>query len=329
MTVKIVQLKETNAPVKVEDEVKNVKVPVKVDEIKAPDAASTHDKEELQVGRYCQARWKKDQTWYNAKILEVLADSVKVKLSNYGNKATVGRDEVVWSPADIPEGEAVDSHVATASLDKEFSLGRTCQARWREDNTWYNAEILAVQKNGVKVKFIDYGNEAMVGKKEVVWSPLSIPEGEAVDCNVAMVTGEEFSLGRHCQARWQEDCTWYNAEILALEGDSVTVRFTDYGNEAVVGREEVVWTPLAIPDGELVDGNVIEAAERKNDQSEVNQEVKEDEEVEIVISGKAVNLEENVGEVKKVMVNKKSKEEGIPIPRDFPSVKPRLVKKIC
>jgi hypothetical protein len=320
--------------VKVEDELKNIKVPVEVDQIKAPDVAATHVKEEFQVGRYCQARWKKDQTWYNAKILEVLADGVKVKFSNYGNKATVGRDEVVWSPADIPEGEAVDSHVATASQDMEFSLGRACQARWREDNTWYNAEILAVQKNGVKVRFIDYGNEAMVGKKEVVWSPLSIPEGEAVDCNVAMVTEEEFSLGRHCQARWREDCTWYNAEILALEGGSVTVRFTDYGNEAVVGRKEVVWTPLSIPEGELVDGNVIEAAEMRNDQSEVNKEVKEDEEIEIVVSGKAVNLEKNVkevgtGEVKKVMVNKKSTEEDNPIQRDFPSVKPRLVKKIC
>ena len=53
---------------------------------------------------------------------------------------------------------------------------------------------------------------------------------------------------------------WYRATIvdtLQDQGDYL-VFFTDYPSEAVVGREEMVESIQEIPQGEMVDGNVVE-----------------------------------------------------------------------
>ena len=57
--------------------------------------------------------------------------------------------------------------------------------------------------------------------------------------------------GRGCVARWEEDDTWYRAEVLSFQEDHLHVVFTDYGNEAEVVRERVRWSQADIPEGEL------------------------------------------------------------------------------
>ena len=134
--------------------------------------------ETCSVGEYCIAYWQKSMTWNNARIKRVEGENVKIKFFNYGTKANVRIADIVWSPTDIPEGEAVDCHVASLKQTEEIPLDRKCQAHWKYDNTWKNAKIIAIQRSGIRVKFSNCGSEEWVKWKKVVWHPVYIPEGE-------------------------------------------------------------------------------------------------------------------------------------------------------
>ena len=65
------------------------------------------------------------------------------------------------------------------------------------------------------------------------------------------VTVEE---GQSCLARWREDGVWYRARVIALGPlKTVSVLFTDYGNEAEVMLEDIVMSASEIPADEEVD----------------------------------------------------------------------------
>ena len=201
--------------------------------------------ETCKVGKYCQAYWHKNQTWNNAKILRVRGQNIKLKFFNYGKKATVRVEGVVWSPAYIPEGEAVDRHVATIKQSKEIPLDQNCQARWRYDSTWYNAKILAVQRSGIRVKLSHFGNKEWVGWEEVVWSPLYIPEGDLVYGNV-----KKTAEGRNGHNEVNQDSNNEGVKEMLNSAKDVPIQW-DFpsinpklvrkmsGNKAVVGREDV------------------------------------------------------------------------------------------
>ena len=60
-------------------------------------------------------------------------------------------------------------------------MGSRCIARWK-DGVWYRAEVKKVQRDGVLVSFIDYGNSATVS--EVVNLFSEIPQTDEYDKNV-------------------------------------------------------------------------------------------------------------------------------------------------
>ena len=59
-------------------------------------------------------------------------------------------------------------------------------------------------------------------------------------------------------ARWDEDGVWYNAVIENIAEDGrIEVTFTDYGNSAIVSREDIVSHAGDIPTDqtEMIDGH--------------------------------------------------------------------------
>ena len=70
-----------------------------------------------------------------------------------------------------------------------------------------------------------------------------------------------LSVGESVLAKWEEeDGVWYNAEVIEIEGKSVSVVFLDYGNTYKTSAKNVVKTFAEIPigdlDEDLVDENV-------------------------------------------------------------------------
>ena len=68
--------------------------------------------------------------------------------------------------------------------DTMRKVGSRCIARWGENGIWYRAEVKEIQRDGVLVLFIDYGNSATVS--EVVNLFLEIPESDEYDEKVKL-----------------------------------------------------------------------------------------------------------------------------------------------
>ena len=54
-------------------------------------------------GDLCIARWVEDEVWYNAEVLEVCEELIRVKYTDYGNTADVGQHFVLERVEEIPE----------------------------------------------------------------------------------------------------------------------------------------------------------------------------------------------------------------------------------
>ena len=75
--------------------------------------------------------------------------------------------------------------------DTTWKVESRCIARW-EDGVWYRAEVKKVQRDGVLVSFIDYGNSATVS--EVVNLFSEIPQSDEYDKNVISCGGGMLPL---------------------------------------------------------------------------------------------------------------------------------------
>ena len=175
-----------------------------------------------------------------------------------------------------------------------WSVGTRCIAKWSEDSVWYHAIIKTVTPTSATVTFTDYGNEDEVQLQDIVSDKDQIPPGQEdfIDEHVAVIDslttptsatdalslsavgdsvpsqapaeGEvelaSWKVGARCIARWSEDSVWYNALISAINPDSATVIFTDYGNEDEVQLQDLVTHKSKIPAGqdELIDEHVTE-----------------------------------------------------------------------
>jgi len=88
-----------------------------------------------------------------------------------------------------------------------------------------------------------------------------------------------WTPGDFCFAKWEEDNIWYNAKVLLYfdAEKKYSVQFTDYGNEDLVGTNNMVKKCTDIPEGELIDDYVLGAFEVKKPENELAEpETKED-----------------------------------------------------
>ena len=157
-------------------------------------------------------------------------------------------------------------------------------ARLNMDQTWYNAEILKIEKNYCTALFTSYGNQEIVNHvvrcvdlipkedfiDEHVLVTEPVPEQGSLETHIAKEAlamgaahdngaAEQKDILEHAEfvlARWTEDNTWYRAQILTREENSCTVMFYDYGNTDSVARSNIVLTPCKIPAADLKDENI-------------------------------------------------------------------------
>ena len=75
--------------------------------------------------------------------------------------------------------------------DITWKVGSRCIARW-EDGVLYRTEVKKVQRDGVLVLFIDYGNSAIVSEGVNLFS--EIPQSDEYDKNVISCGGGMLPL---------------------------------------------------------------------------------------------------------------------------------------
>jgi len=187
-----------------------------------------------------------------------------------------------------------------------------CIACWSEDNVWYNASIEREEAPGVYlVIFTDYGNQESVTADRILYSANEIPvdQRDMLDENVNVLSGEisctivtqgkvssrvvspkkqQHTVGMSVIARWDEDGVWYNAVIENISVDGrIQVIFIDYGNTAVVSRENIVGDARDIPEDqtEMIDECVrTTLAEVSSDEKSLETHHNQKDKAEIIIS---------------------------------------------
>ena len=332
----------------------------------------------FQVGANILAKWEEDSVWYRASVTEHKAGGgYEVLFTDYGNTTELSEENIVPRVEDVPVEEVdmidenvpivpkpslvmekrvsssqepekessssksstptpiaktessaprkfkVDEDVEKADENvhdkeeintgrkppvemnkntKEFVVGDSCVARWSEDETWYNAQIMEITGETCRVIFLDYGNEDEISRGNIVTDVRDIPKTDAIDENVIVetastvtetVTEEKkhkdlFNIGDNSFAMWSEDNVWYRAQILENHGKGrYQVLFLDYGNEASVSGDRIVKNIGDIPPDQSRDVNldlIDEEAARKSSESE-KQNVEENFEISTSTSG--------------------------------------------
>ena len=188
----------------------------------------------LKVGASCFAKWSEDGVFYNAIIQNINGDdTVEVLFIDYGNVDNVRLDEVVLHRHEIPIDAALDENI----IDVKIELVQ------EED-----ADV----PTPVKIENTNVSDE----EKRIYLSASAIKD----ELSFSATTGTETALwpvGANCFAKWS-DSVWYNAQILENYPDSssVSVMFTDYGNEDIVSIDFVKDNVQQIPLEDLLDENI-------------------------------------------------------------------------
>jgi len=186
------------------------------------DAVVDLGQDQLTTGDLAVAKWDEDGIWYNAEVKKLEFGGCRVVFVDYGNESFVKTQYIYRDPLDIPEGEVLDTHVESLiqSLEgrqqQKWSVGNVCIARWVEDGKWYNAVVDSVIQSAKNmaateyfVKFIDYGNSAIVTENGLATSTDEIPieERTLVDFNVKFTTSENNNVKGTCNDNFIDDIT--------------------------------------------------------------------------------------------------------------------------
>jgi len=126
------------------------------------------------VGSLCCAKWS-DRVWYNARVDDLLPSGKEalVTFTDYGNSDKVAVVKLVQNRDFIPKGARINTFVEEGAskciLRDNLIVGDVCVTLWSQDDTWYNAVIVKVDKVNemVEVEFTDYGNLDIVSMNDV------------------------------------------------------------------------------------------------------------------------------------------------------------------
>jgi len=221
---------------------------VDVNATKAPNVGVVQEKpkkskanSKLSLETKCIAKWEKDSTWYNAEVTKVKSDSYKVLFVDYGNKAYVSPSNVVLAKSKIPSGEKIDDKVVDPPVDESKPLPNSPTT---EETNISKDTVEPIAAESVTVLPIDVKTPEISAENAIVTSVSEVKESkEVMDVNInamegredhSLIQGPNISLreGDSCVAKWSQDDTWYNAEILRIDYNSkfVDVLFVDYEN---------------------------------------------------------------------------------------------------
>ena len=78
----------------------------------------------------------------------------------------------------------------------ELSANTDCFAKWSEDDVWYNAMLDAVEADGYRVTFVNYGNCDVVPRSRIVLSWHDIPEDDDVDEFVTIPAKSQVKISK-------------------------------------------------------------------------------------------------------------------------------------
>ena len=126
----------------------------------------------FQVGDICIAKWEDDQTWYNAKILDIGGHSVNVCFVDYGNEDSV--TSIVRSVSELPNNCDVDVNIGNdqKTVDETASLENSRASSGVGDS------ILSVQTNFLAFLETEKdGSLTLAARKKIVIKDLNGPVG--------------------------------------------------------------------------------------------------------------------------------------------------------
>ena len=135
------------------------------------------------VGSSCLVRWDEDKVWCRARVDNYVQGIYEVTFVDYGNKETVGIEDMVHRTDDIP----ADQLEMTDPLVWKWFVGMTCVAKWSEDKTWYNGVVSGVGGGQYTVMFVDYGNIEVVSEENIVESAKNIPAEERENVDICVI----------------------------------------------------------------------------------------------------------------------------------------------
>ena len=216
-------------------------------EIKSENKMVDRQEEALTEDTDVIALYSEDNTWYYARVLEVLEGARRLIFTDYGNMEVVIVKNIVMSIQQLPDGALVDDFVqmqidddkATeeeGTVNNEKSKDKEQLSLEKEIGETLRGEMQAVGKTGGgnQDSFINETKDAKYPTLNMMTSH---------DINVLI------KLETKCLAVWQKDGVLYRAQLLTWYKDlgAADVLFTDYDNVDVVGRERIYRTWEEVP----------------------------------------------------------------------------------
>jgi hypothetical protein len=150
------------------------------------------DEFSVAVGDGVENQSAEDDAYYEAEVLEVKGDRVKVKYED---------DSTEWTTL---------ASLRIASEEEEWTVGDKVFAYWEDEGYWYPAEITDIADDGIHIR---YGDDSEEVTDENYLDEFSVDVGDAVENQSA------------------EDDLFYEAEVLEVNGERVKVKYEDDSTE--------------------------------------------------------------------------------------------------
>ena len=207
------------------------------------------------VGDFCRAVFTEDNNEYEAKILSVETcpetdqQYVEVEYIGYMNKEVHWVSELMESKGTAARKQQNrEAHPGEADMPNGATLwkvGDPIRAVYSEDNMEYEGNIIAINGDQAKVKFLGYGNEQDVAVN-LLMDSLGEKARKAQEAQAAQDEGDgtaspSWKVGDLCRGEWDEDKNEYEGQISAIydtEGKNqekyAEVIFLGYGNTGTI-----------------------------------------------------------------------------------------------
>jgi len=209
----------------------------------AAPAESAEDAEPFSgaVGDEVEAKY--GNGWFDATVLEVGDDTVKVKWKHDDSEEEKPKAEVKAKPGAAKEDGAAESSGEAkedGAAGKAFEVGAEVEGKY--GNSWFEATVLEVTDDKVKVKWKFDGSEEEKAKEEIRAKEGAVDEKKEDETKEEEAKEEEekvvFVEGQEVEAKYQGG-DWSPATVVAAGDKTVAVTWKFDGSMAAVPRKDV------------------------------------------------------------------------------------------